>query len=146
MHSTTPQTSVRFTLVKKLTSALLGILVLFIVLSSLAYYRLVDFEGILVNITDTKLPSIALSGQLYGQVNGLTASAEMLSKATSEASQRIAEREIANKINEINKLSSQRMKDEFLTMQLEIIKIELDDFSTLIKHKILVEEKLHLIH
>jgi diguanylate cyclase (GGDEF)-like protein len=121
----------------------MGILVLFIVLSSLTYYRLIDFEDILVNITDSKLPSVALSGQLYGQVNSLTASAEMLSKATSEASQRIAEQEITNKINEINKLSSQRIKDESLTMQLEVIRIELDDFSTLIKHKLLVEDQLY---
>ncbi|MFT4939110.1 MAG: diguanylate cyclase (GGDEF)-like protein [Paraglaciecola sp.] len=143
MHSTTPQTKARFTLVKKFTGAMLGILILFIVLSSLTYYRLIDLEGILVSITDTKLPRVALSGQLYGQVNSLTASAEMLSKATSKASHRIAEQEITNKINIIKELSSKQIENESLAMQLDVIRIELDDFSTLIKHKLLIEEKLH---
>jgi len=142
VHSPTSKIQNRFPLMKLLTIALSAILILFIILSSLSYYRLVDLQGILVNITDTKLPSVALSGELNGQVNSLTASAEMLSKATSKASQRIAEQEISRKIDEIKKLTSQLIEDDFLTMQLELIKIELDDFSTLIKHKLLVQQQL----
>jgi diguanylate cyclase (GGDEF)-like protein len=145
VHSPTAKTKNRFTLVKLLTISLSAILILFIVLSSLSYYRLVDLEEILVNITDTKLPSVALSGELNGQANGLTASAEMLSKATSNASQRIAKLEISHKIDEIKKLTSQLAEDEFLTIQLDLIEIELDEFSILIKHKLLVQQELRLM-
>lgn len=145
VHSPTAKTKNRFTLVKLLTISLSAILILFIVLSSLSYYRLVDLEEILVNITDTKLPSVALSGELNGQANGLTASAEMLSKATSNASQRIAKLEISHKIDEIKKLTSQLEEDEFLTIQLDLIEIELDEFSILIKHKLLVQQELRLM-
>jgi diguanylate cyclase (GGDEF)-like protein len=153
LQSTKVQTKARFTLVKKLTSALVVILVLFILLSSLAFYRLIGLEGILANITDTKLPRVALSGQLLAQANSLNTSAEMLSKATSRASQRVAEQELADKIDKINQLSFQRINDESLVMQLDVIRIELEDFSTLIKHKLLVEdqlrqmqEELYLLH
>ncbi|MFT5675277.1 MAG: diguanylate cyclase (GGDEF)-like protein, partial [Paraglaciecola sp.] len=79
------------------------------------------------------------------QANGLTASAEMLSKATSNASQRIAKLEISHKIDEIKKLTSQLEEDEFLTIQLDLIEIELDEFSILIKHKLLVQQELRLM-
>ena len=132
----------RFTLSRVFTSALFSILALFILLSLLSYFRFLSFESVLSKSSEVELPNVVLSSRLYGEVASLTTSAELLSKATSNASQRVAEQAISINIEEIRTLSSLQIKDESLNMQLEVIQLELAEFSVLIKQKLQNEKKL----
>lgn len=137
-----PETKKRFTLATAFTSALVLILMLFILLSSLAYYRLMDFETAISDVSDIELPKVVLSGRLFGQAGKLAASAETLSRASSKASRRIVEQDIVRQLTEIRALSSKLKSDEYLGIQLDVIRVELAEFSSLIDKKILAEEQL----
>jgi len=137
-----PKTKKRFTLATAFTWALVLILLLFILLSSLAYNRLLGFESIMSQVADAKLPKVVLAGRLLGQANKLDGLARMLSRSTSKASRRIAEQAIANQIAEIRALSSEQINDDYLDIQLNVIRVELAEFSSLIDRKTLVEVRL----
>ncbi|MFT4993964.1 MAG: diguanylate cyclase (GGDEF)-like protein [Paraglaciecola sp.] len=137
-----PKTKQRFTLTRTFTSALVLILLLFVLLSSVAYYRILGFESVMSNVADVDLPRVVLSGRLFGHANKLAASAEMLSKASSKASRRIAKQDIAKQIATIRALSLKHQGDKYLGIQLDIISTELADFSRLIDNEILVGTRL----
>lgn len=131
----------RLSVAKLFTSSLVGILILFILLSTLVFYRILSYESTLSHISEQDFPDVVLAGQLTSKANQLAIAVEMLTNASSSATINIAEQLIFGKIAEIKDIA--KAQDDFLTRQLNVITEELQQFILLNKQKILVDEHLN---
>lgn len=143
----------RTSLVTVFSSAVLAILVLFIVINSVVAVRFSDFQSILSQLSDTVLPKATLSGQAFSKVNQLTYLTARLSNSPSQAFRLIAFRDIKEKIKEIADLKLIANKDQILKTQLESIVSEFDGLNLLIEERIQYqkqvksqEEKMYKLH
>ncbi|KXI30943.1 GGDEF domain-containing protein [Paraglaciecola hydrolytica] len=118
------------------------ILALFLLLCWLTYSSLLDFKAMFNDVAEHSLPDIVISSQLYGQSSRLLEATEQLSKSTSEAAKRVAEQNIAEYLDYLKNISKKRFHNEFLDLQLDIISLEISEFTTLIKQKLLINQQL----
>lgn len=130
--------------------ALVSVIVLFVAITVLAYWRLLDFKEILEDITEKSVPSIVLSGQIHNQVNTLTYLTEGLTKTQNLPSSRIATQNIKRQLAELNTLAGSESADPYLQTQLEALSLELDELASLVeqrlKNQILFNEKLEALY
>lgn len=130
----------RYSLTAILTSALLFVLILFITITALAYYRLSGFQLILSEITSRSLPSVVASGRLFGQVQELAFLTEGLSHANSPVSRRIVHQAIQNKITEITATARESHNGDYQLAQLDMALQELNDLNTLVEQRLQIQE------
>jgi diguanylate cyclase (GGDEF)-like protein len=126
----------RISLVKVFSTGITGILFIFILLSYFTFTRLLSFESTLTDISDKSLPNLIRISQLYSQAARLLESTELLSKSTSGASKRLAQKRLSTNIINIRKAANNAFVNVFLDTQLDTIAIELDEFSTLIEDRV----------
>ena len=126
----------RISLVKVFSAGITGILFIFILLSYFTFTRLLSFESTQTDISDKSLPNLIRISQLYSQAARLLESTELLSKSASGASKRLAQKHLSTNIMNIRKAAKNAFANEFLDIQLDTIVIELDEFSTLIEHRL----------
>lgn len=143
----------RYSITKVFSSALISTLLLFMVVTSLAFFKLIDFRVILSNITDKSIPSVALSSQIYSQVNSLTYLTEGLTKTTNLASRRISERNINQQLLELAKLAGKDTADPFFNTQLKALKLEISELNELVglrlsteAHYLAKQEQMYLVY
>ena len=135
----------RVSLVKVFSAGLIGILFVFILLSYFTFTRLLSFESTLTDVSDKSLPNLIRISQLYSQSAKLLESTELLSKATSNASKRLAEKQLQTNLVNIRKAAREVFENEFLDTQLNTIAIELDELSTLIDNRLKAVEDIQLL-
>lgn len=131
-----PNSHARISLTKVFSAALMGIVLIFILLSYFTFTRLLNFESALVNVSDESLPNLVLISHLNGQAAKLLESTTLLSKSSSHASKRVAEQQLRDNLNFTRRAAKNILKNEFLDSQLNTIVIELDEFSTLIEERL----------
>ena len=119
-----------------------AILALFLLLCWLTYSSLLNLKTIFNDVAEQSLPDIVVSSQLYGQSSRLLEATERLSKSSSEAAKRVAEQRIEENLNYLKNISQKRFQDEFLELQLNNISLEISEFTTLIKQKLLINQEL----
>ncbi|MCF2948744.1 diguanylate cyclase [Paraglaciecola aquimarina] len=134
--------NVRIPLIRFFGIALSIILSLFLLVTWLTFSRLVNFETVLKNFSEQALPTIVLSGELYNEASQLLQFTDLLANANSDAAKRLAEQELNTYIRKIKSLSSKKLDDSFLDKQLEIINLELLEFSDLIWQRADINKKL----
>ena len=133
----------RLPLTKVFTTALITFVLLFLVITILAYARLLDFKLILEDITEKSVPSIALSGQISNQVNTLTYLTESLTQTQNIAASRIANQKIESQMIELRSLAARESADPYLQVQLEALDLELDELATLVEQRLRSEESFN---
>lgn len=129
----------RISLVKVFSAGLLGILFVFILLSYFTFTRLLSFESTLTEVSNNSLPNLIRVSQLYSQAATLLESTDLLSKSSSNASKRLAEKRLQANLNSIRMAAKEVFANEFLDTQINTIAIELDEYSALI------EDRLHTL-
>lgn len=135
----------RLSVTKLFTLSLLGILILFVLLSTLVFYRILSYEVTLSDISEQDFPDVVFAGQLTSKANQLATAVEMLTNAGSNATINIAQEHIFSKIVEIKRIAKHQQGDGFLTHQLNVINDELQQFIKLNKQKIAVDEQFEFI-
>ena len=130
----------RLPLTRVFTSALITFILLFLVITLLAYARLLDFKLILEDITEKSVPSIALSGQISNQVNTLTYLTESLTQTQNIAASRIANQKIDLQLSELRTLAASESADPYLQVQLDALELELDELTTLVEQRLKNEQ------
>jgi len=135
----------RVSLVKVFSAGLIGILFVFILLSYFTFTRLLSFESTLTDVSDKSLPNLIRISQLYSQSAKLLESTEFLSKATSNASKRLAEKQLQTNLVNIRKAADEIFENEFLDTQLNTIAIELDELSALIEDRLITNNNIELL-
>ena len=119
-----------------------AILALFLLLCWLTYSSLLDFKTIFNDVAEHSLPDIVISSQLYGQSSRLLEATERLSKSSSEAAKRVAEQHIEENLSYLKNISQKRFQNEYLDLQLNNISLEISEFTTLIKQKLLINQEI----
>ena len=132
----------RLPLSRVLTTAIVSALGLFVLVTGLAYLRLFDFRAILSDITEQSIPSVALSSQIYGQVNTLTYLSESLAKSPSEATRRLTQRKINAQLALLERLTDNDASDSFLAIQLNALKLELQELNALVMQRLSIDKQL----
>ncbi|WP_339720951.1 diguanylate cyclase [uncultured Paraglaciecola sp.] len=122
----------RISLVTVFSAGLAGILFIFVLLSYFTFSRLLSFESTLTDVSDRSLPNLIRISQLYSQSATLLESTELLSKSSTNASKRLAEKQLQANLTNIRQAAKEIFENEFLDTQLNTIFIELEEFSTLI--------------
>lgn len=135
----------RISLVKVFSAGLVGILFIFILLSYFTFTRLLSFESTLTDVSDKSLPNLIRISQLYSQAATLLESTELLSKSSSEASKRLAEKQLQANLIDIRKVAKVIFENEFLDTQLTTIATELDEFSALIEDRLQTINNIDLL-
>lgn len=133
----------RLPLNRVLSTAVVCVLGLFILVTLLAYFKFFDFRSKLSNITEKSLPSMALSSQVFNNVNSLTYLAEGLSRSSSEAMRRIAVSKIDKQLNQLNVLANSDLSDPFLLVQLGALQLELEELDQLVQERLKVALQLN---
>ena len=136
--------SKRLSITRVFTSAIIAVLLLFVLVTMLAYFRLVDFRVILQSITEKSVPSIALSGQIYSQVNTLTYLTESLTKTSNEPSSRIIKQQLDKQIADLKKLATSDSADPYLQVQLDALTLELNELQQLVQQRLENEKQFQL--
>jgi diguanylate cyclase (GGDEF)-like protein len=132
----------RVPLIRFFGIALSIILSLFLLVSWLTFSRLLNFESVLKNISEQALPEIVLSGELFNEASKLLEFTDLLANAKSDAAKRLAEQELNTYVRGIKSLSQEKLNDSFLDKQLEVINLELLEFSDLIWQRATIGKKL----
>jgi diguanylate cyclase (GGDEF)-like protein len=145
MTVTTANKGARFSLVKVFSAGLTGILLVFILLSYFTFTRLLSFESTLTDVSDKSLPNLIRISQLYSQAATLLESTEILSKSSSDASKRLAKKQLQTNLLNTRKAAKQIFADEFLDIQLNTIAIELEEFSNLIDERLQTIDSIELL-
>lgn len=135
----------RISLVKVFSAGLAGILFIFILLSYFTFTRLLSFESTLTEVSDKSLPNLIRISQLYSQAATLLESTELLSKSSSGASKRLAEKQLQTNLVNIRRAATETFQNEFLDTQLNTIAIELDEFSDLIEDSLQTIDHIELL-
>jgi diguanylate cyclase (GGDEF)-like protein len=135
----------RVSLVKVFSAGLVGILFVFILLSYFTFTRLLSFESTLTDISNKSLPNLIRISQLYSQASKLLESTELLSKSSSDASKRLAEKQLQSNLVNIRKSAKKIFANEFLDTQINTISIELDEFSDLIEERLQTKNIIELL-
>lgn len=130
----------RYSLATVFTTAFIAIFLLFISVTALAYFRLINFQTILFNITNNALPEVVQSGKIYSQVNELTYLTEDLTQATSQGFRRVAHKDVQAKVTEIQGITQGQEKDGHLGVQLKAIAKELDSLNQLIEQRLHIQD------
>jgi diguanylate cyclase (GGDEF)-like protein len=136
MTISTSKKGTRVSLVSVFSAGLVGILFVFILLSYFTFTRLLSFESTLTYISDKSLPNLILISQLYSHAATLLESSAVMSKSSSNASKRLAEKQLQTNLINVRKAAEKIFKNEFLDTQLDTISIELDELSTLIEDRL----------
>jgi diguanylate cyclase (GGDEF)-like protein len=145
MTAATTKQGARISLVKVFSTSLAGILFVFILLSYFTFTRLLSFESTLTDVSDKSLPNLIRISQLYSQASTLLESTDLLSKSTSRASKRLAEKQLQTNLINIRKAAKATIANEFLDTQLNTIAIEIDDFSSLIEDRLQTINNIQLL-
>jgi diguanylate cyclase (GGDEF)-like protein len=135
----------RVSLVKVFSAGLVGILFVFILLSYFTFTRLLSFESTLTDISNKSLPNLIRISQLYSQASKLLESTELLSKSSSDASKRLAEKQLQSNLMNIRKSAKKIFANEFLDTQINTISIELNEFSDLIEERLQTKNIIELL-
>ena len=135
----------RISLVRVFSAGLVAILFIFILLSYFTFTRLLSFELALMDVSDQSLPNLIGISQLYSQASKLLESTELLSKSSSNASKRLAEKQLQSNLLQIREAAEKIFENEFLDTQLKTIAIELDEYSALIKNRLQTEADIKLL-
>jgi diguanylate cyclase (GGDEF)-like protein len=136
MTISTSKKGIRVSLVSVFSAGLVGILFIFILLSYFTFTRLLSFESTLIYISDKSLPNLILISQLYSHAATLLETTAIMSKSSSNASKRLAEKQLQTNLINVRKAAEKIFKNEFLDTQLDTITIELDELSTLIEDRL----------
>jgi diguanylate cyclase (GGDEF)-like protein len=142
MNSTDKNKGPRILLINVFSVGLVGILVVFVLLSYFTFTRLLSFESTLTSVSDKALPKLISTSQLYSQASRLLESAPLLSNSSSNASKRLAEKQLEANLNAIRRAAKDLFANEFLEIQLNTIALELDELSTLIASQFVLKEDL----
>ncbi|MGK0304708.1 MAG: diguanylate cyclase (GGDEF)-like protein [Gammaproteobacteria bacterium] len=137
--------STRVSLVSVFSAGLVGILFVFILLSYFTFTRLLSFESTLTNISDKSLPNLIRISQLYSQAGTLLEFTELLSKSSSNASKRLAEKQLQTNLINIRQAAKEIFANEFLDTQIKTISIELDEYSALIEDRLQTLDSIELL-
>lgn len=117
-------------------------LILFLALMWLTYSSLLGFKTLLGDIADKSLPNIVFSSKLYGESSRLLEATQQLSKSNSDASKRVAEEKVNRYLEQLKGISEQYFKNAFLDVQLDIISLEIAEFTALIKNHLLINQQI----
>lgn len=145
MTTSSTKKEARVSLVKVFSAGLVGILFVFILLNYFTFTRLLSFESTLTDISNKSLPNLIQISQLYSQASKLLESTELLSKSSSDASKRLAEKQLQANLINIRKSAKKIFANEFLDTQINTISIELNEFSDLIEERLQTKNIIELL-
>jgi diguanylate cyclase (GGDEF)-like protein len=134
--------AMRIPLIRFFGLGLSSILVIFLLISWLTFSKLLTLESTLKDISTNTIPEIVLSGELFNEASKLLEFTVLLANADSDAAKRLAEQELNTYIKDIKNLSNKKLNDSFLERQLEVINLELLEFSDLIWERATLSDKL----
>jgi diguanylate cyclase (GGDEF)-like protein len=134
--------AMRIPLIRFFGLGLSSILVIFLLISWLTFSKLLTLESTLKDISINTIPEIVLSGELFNEASKLLEFTVLLANADSDAAKRLAEQELNTYIKDIKNLSNKKLNDSFLERQLEVINLELLEFSDLIWERATLSDKL----
>ena len=137
--------SPRISLLKVFSAGLLGILFVFVLLSYFTFTRLLSFESTLTDVSDKSLPNLIRISQLYSQAAILLESTDILSNSSSNASKRLADKQLQTNLTNTSKAAKEIFENEFLDTQLNTIAMELVEFSSLIEERLQNKNNIELL-
>jgi diguanylate cyclase (GGDEF)-like protein len=145
MTISTSKKGTRVSLVSVFSAGLVGILFVFILLSYFTFTRLLSFESTLTYISEKSLPNLILISQLYSHAATLLESTAIMSTSSSNASKRLAEKQLQANLINVRKAAEKIFKNEFLDTQLDTISLELDELSTLIEERLQTTDNIEFL-
>lgn len=125
----------RISLVTVFSAGLIGVVFIFMLISYFTFSRLLSFESTLTDVSEKSLPNLIQINQLYAQAATLLESTDMLSKSSSNASKRLAEKQLQTNLVNTRLAAQEIFQNKFLDTQLNTIAIELEEFSALIDER-----------
>lgn len=124
------------------SGALMCLVLVFVAVTTLAFYRLLSVSSILDEISKQSLPQILIFNRISTEAAGLTLYTEQLASAENPPSLRLAEAEINRKLAEIALLLRQGDMDNFLLKQFEALNAELDELTALVTEKLTLSQTI----
>lgn len=112
------------------------------IIASIAYYRLVEFQGLLNHTMINSMPKVMNYAKMYSQVNELTYSTENLTGANTQGQRRIAYLALVKKIEAIPPLVEKLSDRQRLAAQIKLIGLEVDALNQLIEERLSIVQKL----
>jgi len=112
-------------------------------ISSITFYRLVDFQSLLNTTTMKSLPKVMIYAQIYSKVNELTYATENLRNVNTQGQRRVAFKLLVKKIEGIPLLTKELGDDKHLLTQLTVIKQEISGLNELIRVRLNTQNLLH---
>ncbi|WP_133468722.1 diguanylate cyclase [Paraglaciecola marina] len=135
----------RISLVTVFSLGFMSIMFVFILLSYFTFSRLLSFESTLTKVSETSLPHIIKINQLHTQAATLLESTDILSQSSSNASKRLAKKQLQSNLLNTRKAAKEIFKNEFLDTQLNTIAVELEEFSELIDERQKTRDNIELL-
>ena len=136
------KTKARISLSSVFVVAFIGVFIIFISVTMLAYSRLADFRDILDDIANKSLPHVVFSEQVNNHITTLSAISDGLSYANSEPALRIAEGNVKQKIDQIRILAEHKDGTQYLDFHLNAIESEILELKSLALHRIKLAKQL----
>ncbi|MEH6451430.1 MAG: diguanylate cyclase [Psychromonas sp.] len=132
----------RHSLATIISTAFIGIVILFMAVMSLSYYRLINLQSVMTDITEGSFPEITHSINLHDQANQLLYLSDRLTGANNQAMLRTANKDIETKVQQIRKQNMRQQSHSYLASQLDVIDDELSNLSDLVEQKIDIQAQL----
>ncbi len=136
--------SMRWSLKTVFWVTLITPLVLFILVSTMMYFRLNGFQNVLLDVTHRSLPSMRKAAEITNYANSLSYITQGLSTSSTEASRNIFYQQVEGVIEEIEALASDEVTDDYIPTQLSAIRRELDELNSLVIQNLKLDERLRL--
>lgn len=134
----------RLSLTWVFTVSLVCIFFVFLFVSGLAYYRLLNVNEILENIAQNDTPKILLFDEISNEATALIFYTEQLANAKNPPSLRIAEAGAKQQLNIVKELIAVDEFPQSIRVEFNVIRAELIELIQLVDYKINVESQIKL--
>ncbi|MBF0226132.1 MAG: response regulator [Desulfobacterales bacterium] len=117
-----------------------------LVVSSIAFYSLFDFNNALYDLSDKSLPKIVFGSRFTSLLNQLLYHTEKLSNSNAEANRRIAFENIKKQFEKIHEIYS-KMEDVDMSQidkELSVLESTLEDLNKLVAERIDIAKKIEV--
>ncbi|NMH60846.1 GGDEF domain-containing protein [Alteromonas ponticola] len=115
------------------------IIFLFFLVSMLAFFRLQSFSDILTELTEESVPSLAISGRIFGKVNQLTYLTEGLTRAQNEVVRRVLYTQLQEQVADLQVLAVDPNADPALLAHIQGLDLEISELNQLVKSRLETE-------
>lgn len=124
-----------------MTSAILVVLVIFILIISQSYLRLIQINATVNAFKNDAIPAVTNSSLLYSQINKLTYLTERMVDSKSEPALRQSISDLESHIEEITRVAFNIDDGRYMREQLNFIIDEILDLQLLVRQTLLINDK-----